>query len=73
MYVDIDSIVICDNWELVPRKSTNIKEILPPTWSFIYNNNPESMTRKYKTILCVGGSSHKRVSSEPLNTYSLVL
>ena len=62
-----------DTWEIVLRKSIDDHNVLPVTWSFKYNRKPDWTIRKFKALDCVMWYFQKRLSPEPLNSYSPVV
>ena len=69
----IQSLMRRDTWEIVSRKSVADHKVLPRTWSFKFKRKPDWKISKFKAQYCVRGDLQKRMSPEPLNSYSKVV
>ena len=60
-------------WKIVSRKSVANHNVLPGTWSSKCKRKSDWTIRKFKARYCVGGDIQKRLSPEPLTSYSPVV
>ena len=70
---EIQSLMRTDTWEIVSRKSFSDHNVLPEKWYFECKRKPNRMIRKFKAQYFVIGDVQKRLSPEPLKSYSLVV
>ena len=62
-----------DTWDIFLRESISDHNVLPGTWSFKCKRKPDWTIRKFKAQYCVRGTVQKRLSPEPLSSYSPVV
>ena len=70
---EIKSLIRRYTWYIVSRNSVDYHNVLPGIWSFKCNIKPDWTIRKFKSRYCVRGDVQKRLSPEPLNSYSIVV
>ena len=70
---EIQGFIRRDTWEIFSRKSVDDHNVLPVTWYFKWKRKYDWMIRKFKEKYCARGYVHKRLSYEPLNSYSTVV
>ena len=73
MYDEIHSLIRRDTWDIVSSKSVADQSVLPGTWSFKFKSKPYWDIGEFKERSCVRGDFQKRLSPEPLNSYSPVV
>ena len=70
---EIQSLMRSNTWQIVSSKSVDDQNMIPGTWSFKCNMKPDWTISKFKARYCVRGDVQKRLSPEPLNSYSPVV
>ena len=72
-YDEINSIIRRDIWEIVLRESIADQNVLLGTCSLKCKKKPDWTIRKFKAKYFVRGEVQRRLSTEPLNSYSTVV
>ena len=69
----IQSLMRRYTWDNVSSKSVAYHNVLPGMWSFKCKSKTDWTIKKFKVLYCVRGDVQKRLSPEPLISYSPVV